>query len=70
MKEKKREKLNFIINNADRLKIEEKRNVLNLLMLDLGIDSIYECADGCRIIINKLSKETIEDILLIMAHLG
>ena len=69
MNKKKRDKLNFIINNADKLSAKEKQNVLNLISMSLGPDSIYECADGCRVVINDLPKEVIDDILTIMAHL-
>ncbi len=69
MNKKRRDKLNFIINNADKLGPKEKQNILNLISISLGPESIYECADGCRVVINDLPKDTIDDILTLMAHL-
>ena len=55
-------KLIFITKNVDSLDIDKRRQILKLLIDDLGKESVNSCADGTRLIINDIKQQTIDNI--------
>jgi hypothetical protein len=51
----------------DRLFTPAQMEKMNIVINDLGSNDIEECADGCRMIINHLSIESINSIIEIIS---
>ena len=63
----KLELLKYITENINQLSISQRKEVMNIVINDLGSNDIEECADGCRMIINNLSIESINSIIEIIS---
>jgi hypothetical protein len=63
----KLELLKYITENVNQLSISQRKEVMNIVINDLGSNDIEECADGCRMIINHLSIESINSIIEIIS---
>ncbi len=61
-------KLNYITKNVDGLDIDKRRQILKLIVDDLGKESVNSCADGTRLIINDIKQQTIDDIMDIITN--
>jgi hypothetical protein len=67
----RKNKLEYILNHINDLSIKDRKNILQLIVTDLGIDCVNDSADGCRIIINEIGNGTLDGIIeLIMIVLG
>ena len=57
--------LKWIVANVNTLPMLEKRQILDLIANDLGINNVIESSDGCRVIIDRIQTRTLDDILTI-----
>ena len=57
------ELLKYIAENINQLHISDRKTVLNIIVADQGEEYVEECADGCRIIANKLSDNAVDQII-------
>ncbi len=62
------ENLNYIKDNISLLSHRDKISVLNIIALDIDSDQFVDCADGCRIVINDISDESIEAIIKVISY--
>ncbi len=63
----RQELLEYIVENVNDLSIKDRKTVTKIIAIDIGIDNITKCADGCRMIINDISDDTLESIIEYMA---
>ena len=61
-------KLIYITKNVDKLDIDKRREILKIIVNDLGIESVNSCADGTRLIINNIKQQTIDEIMDIITN--
>jgi hypothetical protein len=60
------ELLKYIAENINQLNVSDRRTILSIIIADQGEKYVEECADGCRVIANKLSDSAVEQIIDIM----
>lgn len=65
-KREKREQLKYIVENVSRLSHNDKIFIGNLLITDVGKENAVDTSSGCRIVITKLNRETMTDIVTYM----
>lgn len=63
----KRKLLMYITESVNDLPARDKITILEIISNDLGIDNVIESSDGCRVIIDTLSKSALNDILKVYA---
>ena len=63
------EKLTYIVDNVNLLPMKDKKIVLNLFALEIDKDKFTDCADGCRVLIDDISSETIDAAINIISFM-
>lgn len=65
------ELLLYVANNINDLPYKERKFILKLIAIDIGLENIYDCADGCRLVLGGIEKQTLDTILdIIVVALG
>lgn len=63
------EKLTYIVCNVNLLSMKDKKIILNLFALEIDKDKFTDCADGCRVIIDDISDDTIDAAINIISYM-
>ena len=63
----RKELLEYIVEHVNELPIKDRKTVMKIIAIDIGVESITNCADGCRMIIDDVSNDSLDSILEYMA---
>lgn len=61
------ELLQYIIDTVNELSIKDRKTVMKIIAIDIGIVNITNGADGCRMLIDDISQDTLDSVLEYMA---